>query len=83
MPRYEIEITAEEEKVLVAVLGNGTEITEWLQHAIKNKARKRMDIMISESTKYDPKKLTDQERKDEIDKLDLSDYRSKQNIVVL
>ena len=55
MPIYQINITEMEEKVLEAALGGKDEITAWIQHSIKNKARKRTNVILKEKTNYHTK----------------------------
>lgn len=55
-------ITDDEKKVLDSWLGEN-KIVEWLQHALDNKIRKRVDASMIESTNLNPSKLS------QIDKL--------------
>ena len=64
MKQYTVEISDGENRVLESWLGGETEIQEWVQHALKNKARKRLDATIEEVTDRNPKKLTEQEKID-------------------
>lgn len=56
-----ITITEDENRVLESWLGVGVAQT-WLQHAIDNKIRQRMDASIKEHTDRNPKKLTYNEK---------------------
>jgi len=50
-------ITDEEKKILDSWLGED-KIQEWLQHALDNKIRQRVDASILEHTDRNPKKMT-------------------------
>jgi len=56
-----ITISDEGKRVLESWLGVG-EIQPWLQHAIDNKLRQRLDASIVESTNLNPKKLTAEQK---------------------
>ena len=66
----EIEISDSKKRVLESVLGIG-EITGWLQHAIDNKCRKRVDSYVEEFTNLNPKKMTEKDKLVELDKVEL------------
>ena len=59
MAKFEIIITAEEEK---ALLTDMTSIQEWIENAISNKARHTIDTLILLNTKSNPNKLTQVEK---------------------
>ncbi|TET76171.1 MAG: hypothetical protein E3J43_07250 [Candidatus Heimdallarchaeota archaeon] len=52
-----ITITDEEKRILESWLGTG-QIQPWLQDAIDNKIRQRVDASILEETDRNPKKMT-------------------------
>lgn len=52
-----VTITEDEKKVLDSWLGEG-KIQEWLQHALNNKIRQRIDASVLETTDRNPKKLS-------------------------
>ena len=56
-----ITISDEGKRVLESWLGVG-EIQPWLQHAIDNKLRQRLDASIVASTNLNPKKLTAEQK---------------------
>ena len=60
-----VTIPDEGQTVLESWLGVG-QIKPWLQHAIDNKLRQRMDASITESTNLNPKKLTTAQKIDEL-----------------
>lgn len=66
----EIEISNDKKRVLESVLGVG-EITGWLQHAIDNKCRKRIDSYIEQLTNLNPKKMTEKDKLIKLKKIDL------------
>ena len=51
-----VTLTVDEYAVLESWLGVG-EIEKWIQHALDNKIRQRVDASIAENTAYNPKKL--------------------------
>jgi len=64
--KYTIEIEEVEEKALRASMES---TQDWLNHAIKNKARKCINRIIEENTGFQAAKLTDQEKSDLITEL--------------
>ena len=54
-------ITGEENKVLESWLGVG-QIQPWLQHALDNKLRQRLDATIVEVTDKNPAKLSQEDK---------------------
>jgi len=52
-----INITEQEKTILESWLGVG-QIEAWLQHAINNQIRKAADEVILQQTKFNPKKMT-------------------------
>jgi hypothetical protein len=52
-----ITITDEQKRILESWMGEGT-IQAWLQHAIDDKFRNRVDASIVEHTAYNPKALS-------------------------
>jgi hypothetical protein len=52
-----INITDDEQRILESWMGVG-KIQSWLQHAIDNKTRKRVDACILEHTDRNPKKMS-------------------------
>lgn len=66
----EIEISDSKKRVLESVLGVG-EITGWLQHAIDNKCRKRVDAYITQFTDLNPKKMIEQDKLIKLRKINL------------
>ncbi|MBA7576564.1 hypothetical protein ES708_18405 [subsurface metagenome] len=53
-----VTIPDEGQRILESWLGVG-QIQPWLQHAINNKLRQRIDVSILEHTDKNPKKLTE------------------------
>jgi len=64
MKTIQVQIEDKEYEVLESWLGVG-QVEAWLQHAINNKARKRVDASILGHTDRNPKKL------DKVEKLNL------------
>lgn len=60
-----VTLTEDEREVLDSWLGVG-QITAWVQHALNNKIRRRVDASILEVTDRNPKKLS---KKDKLDLL--------------
>ena len=56
-----VTIPDEGKRILESWLGVG-QIQPWLQHAIDNKLRQRLDASILEHTDKNPKKLTDADK---------------------
>jgi len=54
-------LTDEEKKILDSWLGED-KIQEWLQHALDNKIRQRVDASVLEHTDRNPKKLTKEDK---------------------
>lgn len=50
---------------------------EWVQHAAKNKARKMIDVLVKDFSDKQPEKITDQEKKDIINGIDLQKEKEK------
>ena len=65
-----VTIPDEGKEILESWLGVG-QIQPWLQHAIDNKLRQRMDASILEHTDKNPKKLTEIEKFAELGKVEL------------
>jgi hypothetical protein len=57
MKTIQVQIEDEAYRVLESWLGIGG-VEKWLQHAINNKARKRVDASILEHTNRNPKKIS-------------------------
>lgn len=66
----EITISDDKKRILESVLGVG-EIPGWLQHAIDNKCRKRIDSYILDLTNLNPKKMTEEEKLTELSEVEL------------
>ena len=77
---YTVELTEDEVRVLDSWIGED-QIQPWLQHAIKNKARQRIDASIMETTDRNPKKMTEEAKLALIKKMTLPTRaeRDKQN----
>jgi len=73
-----VTITDQEAQILESWLGSGM-IQKWLQDAINNKVRQRVDASILESTSFNPKKMKHEDKLKELNKVDLParDDRSK------
>lgn len=56
-----VTITDDEKRILDSWLGEN-KIVEWLQHALSNKIRQRMDASLEEVSKLNPKRLTREEK---------------------
>ena len=56
-----VTIIDEGKKVLESWLGVG-EIQKWVQHAIDNKLRQRLDALVLECTDKNPKKMTEADK---------------------
>lgn len=65
-----VTITEQEFEILESWLGVG-EVQKWLQHALDNKIRQRMDATILEHTNFNPKKMTSIQKMDEVKKISL------------
>ena len=65
-----VTIPDEGQAVLESWLGVG-QIKPWLQHAIDNKLRQRLDASIVASTNLNPKKLTAEQKIAELDVISL------------
>lgn len=68
--RFVITITKEEQKIIDNWLGTGN-FQAWLQHAVDNKLRQRIDATILAKTNINPKKLTTAQKLAELKKIDL------------
>ena len=80
MPTYTIETTDAQTKAIEAHI---EDVQAWLQHAVSNKARKCENRIIEAISKYDPNKLTAEERADILDKVTVEPYseeRQKKDI---
>lgn len=56
-----LKVTDEEKRVLDSWLGVD-EIVGWIEHALENKIRQRIDASVLEVTDFNPKKLTKTEK---------------------
>ncbi len=65
-----VTISNEELAIANSWLGIG-KLQGWLQHALDNKIRQRVDASIMEATKFNPKKMTKAEKLVEIAKVTL------------
>jgi len=74
-----VTITEEEYAVLESWLGVG-EIEKWIQHALDNKIRQRIDASILECTYLNPKKLTHDEKLEELGKAELPTRESRDGL---
>jgi len=72
--KYTVEITEEEDKVLRAWLDDPQ---KWLEHALRNKLRKRLDGAIVVLTDKNPKKMTHEEKLAELKGKDLNSVKSQ------
>lgn len=75
-----ITITQEEKAVLDSWLGVD-KIQEWLQHALDNKIRQRVDASILESTNLNPKKLSKVDKLAELAKIELKRKEDRDGVV--
>lgn len=66
--KVSIELTDIEEKVLNAWLGVDG-MKDWIQHVGENKLRQRIDASILEWTNLNPKKMTQENKMIELDKI--------------
>jgi len=73
--KIQIEITEAEYKTLSAALGGDDKVLAWVTHSVKNKARKRMDAILTEITDRQPGKMSDVDRETAIMSADLSGFR--------
>jgi hypothetical protein len=65
-----ITISEDKKRILESVMGVDT-IQDWLQHAIDNKCRKRIDAYILELTDLNPKKMTEYTKLEKLKKITL------------
>ena len=65
-----ITMTDKEKEILESWMGVDT-IELWLQHAIDNKIRQRIDASIEESTNLNPSKMTKEEKMTELEGITL------------
>jgi hypothetical protein len=65
-----ITISDDKKRVLESILGID-KIQGWLQHAINNKCRKRIDAYILELTDLNPKKMTEDNKLAKLAKITL------------
>lgn len=63
-------ISEDKKRVLESVLGVD-KIQDWLQHAIDNKCRKRIDVYIEQFTNLNPKKMTEDNKLEKLKKIKL------------
>lgn len=73
-----VTIPDQAEEILESWLGK-RQIQPWLQHAINDKLRRRLDATILEYTNLNPQKMTEEEKYKEINKFDL-ETREKRDI---
>jgi len=74
-----ITITDDEKKVLESWLGVGG-IEDWIQHALSNKIRQRVDASILEHSDRNPKKLSKQEKLDLLKDIELPTREERDRI---
>lgn len=72
-------ITEDEKKVLDSWLGED-KIQEWLQHALDNKIRQRVDASILELTDRNPSKLSQAEKLDLLKDVMLPSREERDNL---
>ena len=80
--KIEIEITEAEYKALSAALGGDDKVIGWATHSVKNKARKRMDVILTEITDRQPKKIPTEDREAAIMGANLAGYRNRQAVKI-
>jgi hypothetical protein len=73
-------ITEDEKKVLDSWLGVD-KIQEWLQHALDNKIRQRVDASILEDTNLNPKKMSKVDKLIELAKIDLKRKEDRDGMI--
>ena len=74
-----ITITDEQKRILESWMGKGT-IQAWLQNAINEKFRNRVDASIMEHTAYNPKALSIEEKLKILSKIDLPTRQQRDEI---
>jgi len=77
-----VTLTQGEFEVLESWLGVG-EVQPWIQHALDNKIRQRLDASILECTYLNPKKLTRDEKLEELGKAVLPTRESRSPLPVM
>ena len=81
MPEITINLTQTEYDVMSVMPETTPE--EWIQHAVKDKARRMMDVLITDYSNFNPKKLSDQEKAYVLNTIDLAKVKEdRRNIKV-
>ena len=77
-----VTLTDDEHAILESWLGVG-EVQGWIQHALDNKIRQRVDESVLECTYLNPKKLTYEEKLEELGKVVLPTRESRNPLPVM